>query len=354
MPYLIPHFDPDVFVSYSHGDPRHTGDSPLKTWTNALLRRLENEILSLDPEYDALQIWRDENIDPTAKLTDELRCKATGSGVLIIVMSKHYLLSSWCRDEVEWFHGQIKDRAGEPGRVFVLRVQPTETAAWPHFLRDERGHAMPGFSFHDLDGDPWGWPNLSETNRDFAKEMCRLRMALTKRLRELRDRAEKRSRTEAAAKPAAIQASGARRIYLHSPADCEPVRAEIGRVLEQDGIVPLTAQMNGDRGLAGWQHESGARMEAAKRCSALALLRPQDADRFVGDLIDIGVDERARIEDARGAPLSCAVLDNTGMSMPINVASFGIERFDINRENWRGEFRHWLDSARPQRVGATQ
>jgi hypothetical protein len=118
--------------------------------------------------------------------------------------------------------------------------------------------------------------------------------------------------------------------------------------------VSLTAQMNGDRGLAGWQHESGARMEAAKRCSALALLRSQDADRFVGDLIDIGVDERARIEDARGAPLPCAVLDNTGMSTPINVAPFGIERFDINRENWRSEFRHWLDSACPQPVGATQ
>jgi hypothetical protein len=30
MAYLEPHFDPDVFVSYSHGDPRGTGDAPLR------------------------------------------------------------------------------------------------------------------------------------------------------------------------------------------------------------------------------------------------------------------------------------------------------------------------------------
>ncbi len=346
MSYLVPHFDPDVFVSYSHGDPRHTGDSPLKTWTNALLHRLESEILSLDPEFVSLNIWRDERIDPTARLTEELRCKSTGSGVLVIVMSKHYLLSSWCRDELEWFRKQIQDRASEPGRVFVVRAQPTETAGWPEFLRDERGHAMPGFTFHEPDGDPWGWPDLREPPRDFVKEMCRLRMALTKRLRELRDRAEKRSQSVAAAKPTVAQGSGARRIYLHSQAEYEPERAEIGRALEQDGIVPLTAHASADGGLAGWQYESGARMEAAKRCAALALLRPQDPDRFVGDLIDIGVDERARIEDARGAPLPCAVFDKTGMRMPIDIAPFGIERFDISRENWRGEFRQWLDVAR--------
>ena len=189
MAYLEPHFDPDVFVSYSHGDPRGAGDLPLKTWTQALLRKLESQVLSLDTEYDALHIWMDEQIDPTANITTELRDKVGASGVLIIVMSKRYLASSWCRDELEWFRKQIRDRAGEHGRVFVIRAQRTDTAAWPDFLRDERGNAMPGFSFYDPEnGVPWGWPDLRETPRDFVKEMCRLQSVLTKRLRELRDR----------------------------------------------------------------------------------------------------------------------------------------------------------------------
>lgn len=218
---------------------------------------------------------------------------------------------------------------------------------------------MPGFSFYDPEsGVPWGWPDLRETPRDFVKEMCRLQTALTKRLRELRDRAEKRSQAEAAARPAiapqsGVPQSGAHRIYLHAPSDCEPARVQIGRVLTQDGMVPLTARVSAEGGLASWQRESGARIETAKRCEALALLRPQDPDRFVGDLIDIGVDERARIADARGAPLPCAVLDNTGAGMPIDVTLFGIEHFDVSRESWRGEFRRWLDAARPKRAEAS-
>jgi hypothetical protein len=135
---------------------------------------------------------------------------------------------------------------------------------------------------------------------------------------------------------------------LHAASEAEPERANIGRALAQDGIVPLTAQTNGRGGLAEWQRDSSARMEAAKRCEALALLRPDDDDRFIGDLLDIGVDERDRIANARGAPLPCAVLDKTGTSLPIDVSPFGIERFDVTEAHWGGRFRDWLDGPHVQ------
>lgn len=347
MSYLTPHFDPDVFVSYSHGDPRGGGASDLKTWTHALLRKLENQILSLDTEFDDMLIWKDEQLDPTVHLTQDLRARVGASGILLIVMSKRYLASSWCRDELEWFRQQIQDRSTEQGRVFVLKAQPTDTATWPEFLRDERGHAMLGFSFYDpTNGMPYGWPDLQETNRDFVKEMCRLQTALTKRLRELRDHAVKRVQAEAAAKAPPVTATGARRIYLHAPADCEPTRIDIGKALNAEGIMSLSAAASQNAGMSAWQKDSGARIETAKRCEALALVRPGDPDRFVGDLLDIGVDERARISDARGAPLPCAVFDGTGVDLPIDVEPFGIKRFDVRQDSWHGEFRHWLDAAR--------
>ena len=92
-------------------------------------------------------------------------------------------------------------------------------------------------------------------------------------------------------------------------------------------------------------------MEAAKRCEALALLRIESDERFVDDLLDIGVDERERIVGVRGAPLPCAVLDKTGESLPIDVAPFGIERFDVTQTDWNGRFRSWLDAARPSPAG---
>ncbi len=353
MSYLAPHFDPDVFVSYSHGDPRGGGGSPLKDWTQALIRRLEGQIVSLEPEFKPLELWIDEQFDPTAHLTEELRAKVGAAGVLMIVMSKYYLLSTWCRDELQWFRKQIEERAGDSGRVFILRAQDTDASQWPDFLRDERGHTMPGFTFYDPATDyPLGWPDLREANRDFVRELCRLQTSLTKRLRELNIRAAKRAEAEAAARVAPAT-HGARRIYLHAPPEAEPIRAEIGRALAGDGIVPLTAQGGAaGGGLAGWQHDSSVRIEAARRCEALALLRADGNDRFVGDLLDIGVDERERIASARGAPLPCAVLDKSGEVLPVDVSPWGIERFDVNREGWRGEFRAWLDSARAQRPAA--
>ena len=290
----------------------------------------------------------DPEIDPTAKLTDELSKTVSTSGLLMIVMSKHYLESSWCRDELEWFRKQIEARPSESGRVFVLRAQETDTALWPDFLRDDRGHVMPGFSFYDpQNGYPWDYPDLRAPNADFGKEALRLQIWLVKRLRELRERAAKEARDQTAASGALPQPSGARRIYLHASPESEAVRADIGRVLESDGIMPLTAQTGSGKNLAAFQREAQAlRIEAAKRCEALALLRVKDGGSFVGDLLDIGVDERKRVADARGAPMPCAVLDKTGERLPIDVAPFGIERFDVNLADWHGRFRDWLDAAR--------
>jgi hypothetical protein len=77
-------------------------------------------------------------------------------------------------------------------------------------------------------------------------------------------------------------------------------------------------------------------------------VRVPNGARFVGDLLDIGVDERERIVAARrGAPMPCAVFDKTGKALPINLARHGhdIKRFDLNETNWSGQFRAWLDTS---------
>jgi hypothetical protein len=80
--YLAPLFDPDVFVSYSHGDPIE-GRAPLRDWTQALIQRLQDRLHALETEFDDLRLWMDPLVDPTADLTEELREKASASGVLM-------------------------------------------------------------------------------------------------------------------------------------------------------------------------------------------------------------------------------------------------------------------------------
>ena len=106
------------------------------------------------------------------------------------------------------------------------------------------------------------------------------------------------------------------------------------------------------RDIADWMRESRARIETAKRCDAMALVRADGDDRFIGDLLEISVDERERIQSARGSPLPCAVLDQSGQVLPIDVSGYGIERFDVGREGWRGQFQGWLKQAQ-ERSAAT-
>jgi hypothetical protein len=53
-----------------------------------------------------------------------------------------------------------------------------------------------------------------------------------------------------------------------------------------------------------------------------------------------------------GAYRPCAVIDKTGESLPVDVSSFGIERFGVDRESWRGAFRRWLDVTPTRRPAA--
>ena len=150
----------------------------------------------------------------------------------------------------------------------------------------------------------------------------------------------------------AAPAAGPRRIYLHARPEYATVCDEVKRALSQDGIAPLSAVADPGRDMADWTRESRARIETAKRCDALALVRGDGDERFIDDLFEIGVDERERIQSARGAPLPCAVLDRSGQLLPVDLSGFGIERFDLGRDDWRGKFHGWLDQSRGPVVAA--
>jgi hypothetical protein len=349
MAFLRPHFEYDAFVSYSHGVRRGEMDAPLKDWTLELIGKLETDMRLVDTEFDDLRIWRDEQIDPTIELTDELRAKVSNSGILMIVMSPHYLSSAWCKDELEWFKQQVEDRARDRGRVFVVRALQTDETKWPDFLRDSRGHALPGFQFNDK-RMPYCWRGAN-THRDaYVQELARLQTTLMRRLRELRANAE--HRVKIAAPAIATATNGSRRIYLHARPEQAVVCDEVKRLLSQDGIPALSPMGDPGRDIADWRREGRARIEAAKRCDALVLLRGEGDEQFIDDLMEIGVDERERIESTRGAPLPCAVLDRSGHLLPIDVSGLGIERFDLVNDDWRGKFHDWLGQARPRTPAA--
>jgi hypothetical protein len=351
MPYLAPHFHYDMFMSYAHGHVPGVDDPPLRRWSQAMIDGLKADIGSLFTEFDQLTIWDDRSLDPTAALTDELREKIERSCLLLIVMSPRYLSSAWCTDELTWFAREFAERRKGPGRVFIVRAVSTDADKWPSCLKDERGHADLGFRFHretDQENvEPYGWPDLIHRNEDFYRALAALRTTLVRRLREV-----KKSYDWQAAPVAAATAAAARRpprLYLHARPEYEPLRVNVSNELRAAGctvVTPIAPKTGGS--LADWREESRARIEAAQHCDALTLLRGSADAGFGDELCDIAIDERERINAARGAPLACAVLDASRAPFP--MAEFarrnGIELFDLNEPAWRSSLKAWAESSR--------
>jgi len=192
MPYITPNFLHDIFVSYAHGRADRRGIKRLKFWTERLREELHGEIVDLLPEFEELDIFIDHQLDPTEPLTDAIRADVKGSGLLLIVMSEHYLQSVWCKEEGDWFKTEVARRGYEGGLALVVRAQPTLHESWPDFLKDERGHVVLGFQFHPNPPraselvQPYGWPEPLPQDRPYYEQLGKLASIVTQRLKKIK------------------------------------------------------------------------------------------------------------------------------------------------------------------------
>jgi hypothetical protein len=351
MPYLAPDFEHDVFMSYAHGRRVGSDRAPLREWSEQFILLLQDEIYSLQPEIGTLDVWYDRRVDPTAALTDEIKTKVERSGVLLIIMSEWYLRSKWCTEELDWFKAQFLGRRRSPGRVFVVRVQATNTDDWPAFLKDDRGQSDIGYQFHseaaEQTTDPYGWPDprdLRFRTEEFNKVFSTLRSTLIKRLKVIKASGKPASQPSS---PSQVSAAPPR-LYLHAPPGPEEARVTVENELRAEGYTIVRPVARASAPIA-WRAERNERVEAVQACDALTLLRATDDPAFDLEFSAVGVDTLSRINRTRGDhPFPCAILDRSGA--PFEDADYarrsGIALFDLCNPHWRSEFKTWLDAAR--------
>ena len=107
-------------------------------------------------------------------------------------MTRRYLLSSWCKEELQWFEAQVKESSRIGGLVLVVRAQPTEHDDWPTLLKDERGETLLGFQFHgransaDDHIHPFGFPEPQPSDKEFFNQLAKLTSVITTRLRDIK------------------------------------------------------------------------------------------------------------------------------------------------------------------------
>jgi hypothetical protein len=146
----------------------------------------------------------------------------------------------------------------------------------------------------------------------------------------------------AAVKTAAAAVRRPPRLYLHARPECQALRLSVSNDLRSAGctvVAPIAAATG--ESLADWTAESRARIEAARHCDALTLLRGSADHDFGDELCDIAIDERERINAERGAPLPCAVLDASRVPFPMEdfARRNSIEIFDLCKPAWQSSFK---------------
>lgn len=123
-----PRFEYDVFVSASQRDtqPQGDGEPGLAPGVVQLLDLVLAQRLGRKPA-----IWFDilgaAGIDPQHHAQ-----VLAGSAVMLVLLSPAYLASAWCRRELQQFvHLAPPVGDGQPGRLFLVHLQPVEPGQLP-------------------------------------------------------------------------------------------------------------------------------------------------------------------------------------------------------------------------------
>jgi hypothetical protein len=117
-----PGFQHDVFISYAVAD----NDGPYhekRGWVQAFEEQLKAELQREVRHKRAVDIWLDRNRLSCGDLFDDGIRDALGStAVLVVLLSKQYLASEWCRLEREGFLNVLARQKQGGKRLFVVEL----------------------------------------------------------------------------------------------------------------------------------------------------------------------------------------------------------------------------------------
>ena len=355
MSFLDEPFEHDLFVSYSHGDFDNAGTSKLKTWCQAFVRELEDE-LRLNPKFRDIRIFLDEDhrqgkgVDPTESLTPQLKDHISASGLLAILMSPDYLTSDWCGTEREWWlDAQREHGVPADGRIIVARFWPTEEV-WPDVLVDEGGAEKVGFFFYDRARPdrpwPYGWPKPTpDTGGEFRDVLHDMVGRVWHRLSRLREELEARRKQE---EDAQKLAGGGQLVYLHARADHADMWERVRDALQAHDFAVVPGEPERVALDPAEENElAKQRVRMLRNCDGLLLVGTENGRALDEDLVVVGRGQRHRARDQGGRLLPCSVLDTAALAATTpsrlqTARRLDIQWIDTSNEGWPRRVRRWM------------
>ena len=357
MSYTGGHFTHDVFVTYSQGDVTGNGDSSLKQWSRAFARELEFELRAYPSLGGKVSVFFDEQrrpgdgVDPLVGLTEQLQKEVAGSAMLTVLMSPHYLGSSWCRNERDWWRDAQKEISHD-GRIAIARIWPVaKEAEWPPLFIDSRGEPLLGFLFYDRARaesrpQPFEWPlPTRESKGPFRDALLDLAGAISLKLQDLRKAIEVRRRE---GEEAAKLAGTGQVVYLHGRQAYAKAWEEAYERLAQYGLQVLPGDPDPvEQDPVKAQELRKNRIDTLTGCDALLLLGSPDGRAVDADLAVVGRHDRHSAKAVSNRLLPCALLDTVGAPIATSqrqraARALQVDWIDGTADPWVPAVQKWL------------
>ena len=355
MPILGDAFLHDVFVSYSRGQ-----GPGLREYSRCLIEDLERELrafpnlgLGFSIFFDQSQ-HEEQGVNQMHPLTTQLEKAVRGSGVLVVLMSPHYLSSPrWCPDERSWWIDEQKaNRRVGDGRIAVVKIWNNKDQVWPPELCDSRGFPLPGFDFFDplsAAPQPFGWPRPreSESIRQYNSVLLKLVNRIAHQLESMRQELKAAEQRKTHADQLVLNPL----VYLHGRAEQPEGWHDARSRLKSSGVEILpTSPPSLGSSPTEYQKQRMVRIETMASSDAVLLVGSESAAVVEADLATVGRMDRHSASSRAARNLPCALLDLHGLgesspSLRDVARNLGVEWLPSANEGWPMHARDWLRSA---------
>jgi hypothetical protein len=171
---FVPQYKHDVFISYRRVDNEKIiyGKGEPIEWVSGLKNALQLWINKKLGSSD-VKVWMDiDDLAGNESITNALNENVINSATFIVILSKGYVNSDWCLQELDAF---INSPSSD-GRLFVACLDKFNPDHKPDQLKE-----LLGYTFYDEEGE-----TLSPDESAYNKSLCRLRDELCDKLNQLK------------------------------------------------------------------------------------------------------------------------------------------------------------------------
>ncbi|MEP7168620.1 MAG: toll/interleukin-1 receptor domain-containing protein [Bacteroidota bacterium] len=175
---LIPGFDYDIFISYSHVD-NAVLDGQTDGWIEQFYKNLNLMLAKRFGRMDMVKIWWDNRkINGNTVFNDSIKKGINESAILLCFTSNGYLKSEYCMQELDTFYKKAQSektglKVADRSRIINVLMNNIPFKEWPTELS-----GTSGFPFHDAkEAEDFGDP-IETASTEFKNQMQNLRDAV--------------------------------------------------------------------------------------------------------------------------------------------------------------------------------